>query len=81
MKHRIHHSFDLKERLADYAARLQVGVDELAEAWAWMLEHEVAFEYPHRQDTQYLISYVNLEKSIEHRGASSACCATRFPGR
>jgi hypothetical protein len=32
MKHRIHHSFDLKERLADYAARLQVGVDELAEA-------------------------------------------------
>ncbi|WP_457788241.1 acyltransferase [Pseudomonas sp. PL-6] len=82
MKHRIHHSFDLKERLADYAARLQVGVDELAETWAWMLEHEVAFEYPHRQDTQYLISYVNLEKSIEHPLARRFFCLLRdeIPG-
>jgi acetyltransferase-like isoleucine patch superfamily enzyme len=82
MKHRIHHSYDLKERLPDYATRLQVGAEELAQTWAWMLEHEVAFEYPSRQGTQYLISYVNLEKTIEQPLARRFFCLLReeIPG-
>ncbi|KAF1054832.1 MAG: Maltose O-acetyltransferase [Stenotrophomonas maltophilia] len=66
MKHRIHHSFDLKERLPEYAARLQTTPEELQAAWDWMLEREFAFEYPHRNGTQYMISYLNQEPLIEN---------------
>lgn len=68
MKHRILHSHGLRDKLPAYAARLGVSVDDLAEAYDWMLAHEVAFESPGRpadgMATQ--ISCLDIEKRIEH---------------
>ncbi|WP_296217467.1 acyltransferase [Pseudomonas sp. UBA2684] len=77
MKHRVHQSFNLKDQFPEYAAHLQVSVDELEAAWAWMLENEVGFEYPRNSATQYMISYVNLEKTIEHPLARRFFCLLR----
>jgi len=68
MKHRILHSINLADQLGHYAALLKVDLPTLQEAYAWMLANEVAFEEPSRSDggTRSFISYLDIEKRIEH---------------
>ncbi len=68
MKHRILHSLNLPERFGHYAALLQVDVKALSEAYAWMLANDIAFEEPSRSGdtTRVFISYLDVEKRIEH---------------
>ena len=67
MKHRILHSTNLRDHLADHATRLGVPLPELTEAFDWMCAHNVAFEEPGRGGvTNSYIAYVDIEKRIEH---------------
>lgn len=68
MKHRILHSINLPDRLHHYAERLNIDTKTLREAYDWMLTHEVAFEEQSRSDggTRVFISYLDIEKRIEH---------------
>lgn len=68
MKHRTLHSHGLRDRLPAYAAHLNVPVDELSQAYDWMLAHDVAFEYQGRpaDGVATQISCLNIEKRIEH---------------
>ncbi len=66
MKHRIYHSSSLRERLNDYAVRLAVTPAELAEAYQWMLDNDVAFEEGDAGAPRVSISSVNIETRIEH---------------
>ena len=66
MRHRIYHSNDLRARLNQYAARLNVTPAELAEAYQWMLAHEVAFEEGDADDPRVSISSVDIERRIDH---------------
>lgn len=66
MKHRILHSLDLREHLPEYAARLQVDLAVLQQAYDWMCANNVVFEQPDREgQTQAYIAYVNIEARIE----------------
>lgn len=67
MKHRILHSFNLRDQLDAYATRLGVPLPALTEAYDWMCAHDVAFEEPGRGGkVNSYIAYVNIEKRIEH---------------
>jgi len=67
MKHRILHSLNLRDKLADYAPKLNVDQPRLAEAFEWMCQHDVAFEEPGRGGSvQTYIAYIDIEKRIEH---------------
>ena len=67
MKHRILHSVNLRDRLADYAPKLGVSLPELTTAFDWMCAHNVAFEEVGRGGvTNSYIAYVNIEPRIEH---------------
>lgn len=67
MKHRILHSLNLRQRLADYAPRLGTDLPALTQAYEWMCAHDVVFEQPGRDGvTQTYIAYVDIEKRIEN---------------
>jgi acetyltransferase-like isoleucine patch superfamily enzyme len=68
MKHRIYHSSNLRERLADYAARLAVTRAALAEVYEWMLAHDIAFEEADTKEEEIRVSIVsvNIETRIAH---------------
>lgn len=66
MKHRIFHSYDLRQRLPEYAERLQVSLAEAEAAWAWMLEHDVAFEEPEGERVRTSICSVRIENRVEN---------------
>lgn len=65
MKHRVFLFQDMSPRLPDYAVRLGVTTAELAEAWQWMLAHEVAFEEGDADHPRVSICSVNIEPRIE----------------
>jgi acetyltransferase-like isoleucine patch superfamily enzyme len=71
MKHRTLHSTGLRERLPDYAARLNTTPEALAEAYDWMLANNFAFESPGREGTATYIPCMNIEKRIGHPLARS----------
>ena len=83
MKHRIQHSTGLRERLPDYATRLNTTPEALGEAYDWMLAHDVAFESPSRDGTVTHISCLDIEKRIEHPLARRFFAALRdeMPGK
>lgn len=68
MKHRILHSHGVRDRLPAYASRLNVSVDDLAQAYDWMLAHDVAWEYQGRpaDGVATQICCLDIEKRIEH---------------
>jgi acetyltransferase-like isoleucine patch superfamily enzyme len=66
MKHRILHSRNLRDHLADYAPKLGVDLAALTQAYDWMCQNDVAFEEPRRDgQTNCSISYLDIEKRIE----------------
>lgn len=68
MKHRILHSHGLRDRLPAYAARLNVSVEALTEAYEWMLAHGYAWEYAGRpaDGTATQIPSLDIERRITH---------------
>jgi acetyltransferase-like isoleucine patch superfamily enzyme len=66
MKHRIFHSVALAQNLASYAARLGVTEEQLAEAYRWMLENDVAFEEGRDDAIRVSICSIDIEKRIEN---------------
>jgi acetyltransferase-like isoleucine patch superfamily enzyme len=66
MKHRTFHSTGLRERLPEYAARLDTTTEALTEAYDWMLANDFAWEAPSRDGTVTQISCMNIEKRIGH---------------
>lgn len=66
MKHRLFHSRNLRLALPEYAEKMGVSVQELSEAYDWMLANDVCFEQPLKGDTLCFISYLNIEPRIEH---------------
>ena len=66
MKHRILHSLNLRDHLADYAPKLGVDLPTLTQAYDWMCLNDVAFEEPRRDgEINSYISYLDIEKRIE----------------
>ncbi|MHC1480208.1 acyltransferase [Frateuria aurantia] len=69
MKHRIFHSLQLRDRLADYAARLQLGPAETERAYQWLLEHDAAFEETSAEGIRVSICSVDIETRIDDPAA------------
>jgi acetyltransferase-like isoleucine patch superfamily enzyme len=66
MKHRILHSRNLRDHLADYAPKLGVDLPALAQAYDWMNQNNVVFEEPRRDGAiNSYIAYLDIEKRIE----------------
>ncbi|AMJ57714.1 acetyltransferase [Stenotrophomonas sp. KCTC 12332] len=66
MRHRIFHSMDLRARLGDYAARMQVTPAALAEAYDWLLANEGAFEEASGDQVRVSICSVDIESQLQH---------------
>ena len=67
MKHRIYHSYNLRERLGAYALDMGVGHDELLAAYDWLIEHEIVFEEEDGKDGKHVaICPIRLEKKLDH---------------
>ena len=79
MKHRILHSVNLRDHLADYAPKLGVALSELTTAFDWMCAHNVAFEEVGRGGvTNSYIAYVNIER-IEQLDLGKRATGKRRP--
>lgn len=65
MRHRIFHSTGLRDRLDDYAQRLDMSRDEVERAYAWLLAHEAAFEEETGGEVRTSICSVDIESRID----------------
>ena len=65
MKHRLFHSRNLRQALPEYAEKMGVSLEDLTNAYDWMLANDVCFEQPLKGDTLCFISYLNIEPRIE----------------
>jgi acetyltransferase-like isoleucine patch superfamily enzyme len=61
MKHRIFHSLELREHLANYTARLDCSLENLAASLDYMLANDILFE----EGERFSICSVNIEPLIE----------------
>ena len=70
MKHRMHHSHDLRARLPDYARDLGVTLAELTAAYDWMLANDVLFDEPCKEGVATSISVIRCQKKLGNALAS-----------
>lgn len=66
MRHRIYHSDGLRARLSDYATKLGISEQEMAEAYAWMIEHELVFEEGEPENPRVSLLSINVERKVAH---------------
>jgi acetyltransferase-like isoleucine patch superfamily enzyme len=64
MRHRIFHSYALRQRLDGYATRLNASVGQLSAAYEWMLANEVAFEEGNAEQPRVSICSIDIEPRI-----------------
>jgi acetyltransferase-like isoleucine patch superfamily enzyme len=67
MRHRVYHSSGLREKLANYAERLGVSMQEITETYNWMLANDVIFEEGDPTNPDLYIVSVNIVNEISHK--------------
>jgi acetyltransferase-like isoleucine patch superfamily enzyme len=65
MRHRIFHSTGLRARLGEYARRLGISLEQVEDAYAWLLANDGAFEEEVAGEVRTSVCSVDIESRIE----------------